>query len=288
MKEKEMSEKKVWFITGTSSGLGRALAEETLAKGDRVVLTARKPEVLQDLIEKYPDTARAVKLDITDLADVKNAVAEAIKEFGRIDVLVNNAGYALVGAIEEANDEQIKRQFETNVFGVLNVTRAVLPIMREQRSGHIVNIGSMVGFNAFPSLGYYSATKFTLEGLSEALAAEVAPHGIKTTIVEPGAFNTGYSSRALIFGENRLPEVYPSTAKMTGVFSQFDSTAAGDPRKAVRIIIEAVESENPPFRLPLGLDAYEAIEAKFEQVRQEISIWHDRAIKTSFDAAAAA
>jgi NAD(P)-dependent dehydrogenase (short-subunit alcohol dehydrogenase family) len=222
------------------------------------------------------------------LEDVKNAVGAAIKEFGRIDVLVNNAGYALVGAIEEANDEQIKRQFDTNVFGVLNVTREVLPILREQRSGHIVNIGSMVGFTAFPSFGYYSATKFTLEGLSGALAAEVAPLAIKTTIVEPGAFNTGYSSRALIFGENRLPDIYPSTAEMTGAFSQFDSTSAGDPYKAVRIIIEAVESENPPFHLPIGLDAYEAIEAKLERVRQEISIWRERAIKTSFDAAAAA
>jgi NAD(P)-dependent dehydrogenase (short-subunit alcohol dehydrogenase family) len=288
VKEKKMSEKKVWFITGTSSGLGRALAEETLAKGDRVVLTARRPEVLQDLIEKYPDTARAVKLDVTNSEDVKNAVGAAVKEFGRIDVVVNNAGYALVGAIEEATDEQIKRQFDTNVFGVLNVTREVLPILREQRSGHIVNIGSMVGFTAFPSFGYYSATKFTLEGLSEALAAEVAPHGIKTTIVEPGAFNTGYSSRALIFGDNRLPDIYPSTAAMTGAFSQFDSAAAGDPYKAVRIIIEAVESENPPFHLPLGLDAYEAIEAKLERVRQEISIWRARAIKTSFDAAVAA
>ncbi len=180
-----MSESKVWFITGTSSGFGKSLAEEVLAKGERVVATARKPEVLADLIEKYPETARAVKLDVNNLQEVKTAVSEAIKEFGRIDVLVNNAGYALVGAIEETTDEQIRRQFDTNVFGVLNVTREVLPVLREQKSGHIVNIGSVVGISAAPSMGIYSATKFALEGLSEALAAEVAPFGIKTMIVEP-------------------------------------------------------------------------------------------------------
>ena len=279
-----MSENKVWFITGTSSGFGRILAEEVLAKGDKVVATARKPEVLADLIKKYPDTARAVKLDVTDLEDAKNSVQEAIKEFGRIDVLVNNAGYFLGGAIEEATDEQIRRQFDTNVFGVVNVTREVLPILREQKSGHIVNIGSLVGFSAYPSLGYYSATKFALEGLSEALAAEVAPLGIKTMIVEPGPFYTGGIGHG-VFAENLLPEVYPSTTQLSETFEDFNATA-GDPTKAVKVIIEAVESENPPFRLPLGLPAFEAIEAKLEQVKQEISVWRARAIKTNFDAAA--
>jgi NAD(P)-dependent dehydrogenase (short-subunit alcohol dehydrogenase family) len=283
-----MHEKKVWFITGTSSGFGRALAEEVLAQGNKVIATARKPEVLHDLIEKYPETARAVKLDVTNLEEVQHSIQQALEEFGRIDVLVNNAGYGLVGAIEEASNEQVKRQFDTNVFGVLNVTREALPILRKQKYGHIVNIGSMVGFTAFPSFGYYSATKFALEGLSEALAAEVAPLGITTTIVEPGAFNTGYSSRALVYGENRLPEVYPSTEEMTGAFSHVDSRAVGDPLKAVRVIIEAVESENPPFRLPIGADAYETIEAKLERVKQEISVGRERATKTSFDAAVTA
>ena len=281
-----MSNNKVWFITGTSSGFGKALAEEVLTKGDKVVATARKPEVLQDLIEKYPETARAVKLDVTNLEDIKNSIREAIREFGRIDVLVNNAGYGLVGAIEEANIEQVKQQFDTNVFGAVNVIREALPVLRQQKSGYIVNISSLVGFSAFPSFGYYSATKFALEGLSEALAAEVAPHGIKTMIVEPGAFNTGYSSRAMSYGDNLLPEVYPSTEEMTAAFSQLDSTATGDPGKAVKIIIEAVESENPPFRLPIGLDAFEAIEAKLERVKEEIAVWRERATQTNFDAAA--
>ena len=281
-----MSEKKVWFITGTSSGFGRALAEEVLAKGDRVVATARKPEVLADLIEKCPATARAIKLDVTNTDDAKNAVAETIAEFGRIDVLVNNAGYALVGAIEESSDEQIRQQFETNLFGVLNVTRAALPVLREQQSGHIVNIGSVVGISANASMGIYSATKFALEGLSEALAGEVAAHGIKTTIVEPGPYSTnGFENAA--FAENPLAGVYPSIEQLTETFQEFKNIA-GDPVKAVRVIIEAVEAENPPFRLPLGSVAYEGIEAKLEQVKQEISTWRARAIDTNFDAAATA
>lgn len=281
-----MSENKVWFITGTSSGFGRALAEEVLAKGERVVATARKPEVLRDLIEKYPDTARAVKLDVSNTDDAKSAVREAVSEFGRIDVLVNNAGYVLGGAIEEASDRQIRQQFDTNFFGVLNVTREALPVMREQKSGHIVNISSTVGISAMPLLGIYSATKFALEGISEALAGELAAHNIKTMIVEPGPFSTnGFDSA--VFAENPLPEAYPSTAQFVETFQEFKSIA-GDPVKAVKIIIEAVESENPPFRLPLGLLSFEGIEAKLEQVKKEISVWRKRAIETNFDTAAAA
>ncbi|HVE56429.1 MAG TPA: oxidoreductase [Pyrinomonadaceae bacterium] len=283
-----MSEKKVWFITGTSSGFGRLLAEEVLAKGERVVATARKPEVLADLVEKYPETARTVKLDVTNPQDVKNSIEEAVKAFGRIDVVVNNAGYALVGAIEEAGNEQIKQQFDTNVFGAVNVIREALPVLRAQQSGHIVNIGSLVGISAFTSMGYYSATKFALEGLSEALAAEVAPHGIKTTVVEPGPFYTGFSQKGVTFGENLLPEAYPSTAGLTNAFSEFDGPTSGDPRKAVKIIVEAVESENPPFRLPLGQFAFDAIEAKLEQVKAEIAPWRTRAVQTEFDASATA
>jgi NAD(P)-dependent dehydrogenase (short-subunit alcohol dehydrogenase family) len=282
-----MSEKKVWFITGTSSGFGRLLAEEVLAKGERVVVTARKPEVLRDLIEKYPETARAVKLDVTNLDDAKNSVAEAVKSFGRIDVLVNNAGSALVGAVEEASAEQIKQQFDTNFFGVLNVTREALPILRRQKSGHMVNISSLVGFSALPLLGLYSASKFALEGLTESLAAEVAPFGIKTMIVEPGPYKTGFADRGLNFGENELPEVYASKEKFANDFDDINNLA-DDPVKAVKIIVEAVESENPPFRLPLGLMAFEGIEAKLEQVKEEISVWRTRAINTKFDVAATA
>ena len=281
-----MSNNKVWFITGTSSGFGRALAEEVLAKGDKVVATARKPEVLQDLIEKYPETARAVKLDVTNLEDAKNSIQQAVKEFGRIDVLVNNAGYVLVGAIEESSDEQTRRQFDTNVFGVLNVTREALPVLRAQKSGQIVNISSLVGISAMPLLGIYSATKFALEGISEALAGELAAHNIKTMIVEPGPFSTDGFGNA-VFAENSVPEAYPSAAQNVETFDEFKNIA-GDPVKAVRVIIEAVESENPPFRLPLGAIAFDGIEAKLERVKQEISVWRARAIETNFDAVATA
>lgn len=282
-----MSESKVWFITGTSSGFGRLLAEEVLAKGGKVVATARKPEVLHDLVEKYPETARALKLDVTKESDAKNAISEAVKKFGRIDVLVNNAGYALIGAVEEASAEQARQQFDTNFFGVLNVTREALPILREQKSGHIVNISSLVGFSAYPLLGLYSASKFALEGVTESLAAEVAPFGIRTILVEPGPYKTGFADRGLNFGENELPEVYASKEKFAEDFSHLNEIA-DDPRKAVKIIIEAVESENPPFRLPLGSFAFEGIEAKLEQVKQEISTWREKAIQTNFDAAATA
>lgn len=282
-----MSESKVWFITGTSSGFGRLLAEEILAKGNRVVATARKLEVLQDLVEKYPETARAIKLDVTKESDAKNAISEAVKEFGRIDVLVNNAGSALVGAVEEASAEQVRQQFDTNFFGVLNVTREALPILRRQKSGHIVNISSLVGVVGLPLLGLYSASKFALEGVTESLAAEVAPFGIKTMIVEPGPYKTGFADRGLNYGENELPEVYASKEKFAKDFDDLNNLA-DDPRKAVKIIIEAVESENPPFRLPLGSFAFEGIEAKLDQMKQEIATWREKAIQTKFDSAVAA
>ncbi len=281
-----MSENKVWFITGASSGFGRNLTEEVLANGGKVVATARKPEVLQDLIEKYPETARAVKLDVTNLDDVKNSVAEAVKEFGRIDILVNNAGYGLVGAVEETSEEQARHQFDTNFFGVFNLVREVLPILREQKSGYIVNFSSLTGISGYPSFGLYSASKFALEGLSEALAVELAPFGVKTMVVEPGPFSTNALENTVL-AENPIAQVYPSVEQLTETFDDFRN-ASGDPRKAVRVIIEAVESDNPPFRLPLGSFAYDGIEAKLESVKQDVSVWRERAIQTNFDVAAGA
>lgn len=178
---------KVWLITGSSTGFGRSLTEAVLKKGDRVIATARKPEQLDDLVAKYPDTAKAVRLDVTNPQEVHNAVNAAIDAFGRIDVLINNAGYGTVGAIEEVSDEAIRRQFDTNVFGALEMMRTVLPIMRQQRSGHILNVSSVGGFVSFGATGIYCATKFALEALSEALAKKVAALGIKVTIIEPGA-----------------------------------------------------------------------------------------------------
>jgi NAD(P)-dependent dehydrogenase (short-subunit alcohol dehydrogenase family) len=278
-----MSDKKVWFITGSSTGFGRELAEELLEQGFRVVATARKPEVLNDLTEKYAETARVVKLDVTNPEEVRAAIDEAISEFGRIDVLVNNAGYGSMGAIEEFEDAQIRRQFETNFFGAVDIIRAVLPLLREQKSGHIINFSSVGGFVSFPSAGIYCASKFALEAVTESLAGELALHNIKATIIEPGAFRTKFNGGALDIAKNEQPEIYPTTQQFAGWLKDSDGKQPGDPRKAVKAIIQMVESENPPLRLPLGEDAITAIEAKLESVRQDIAPWREVGADTAFE-----
>lgn len=277
-----MSSKKVWFITGSSTGFGRELAEELLEQGHKVVATARKTEAVQDFVEKYPDTARAVRLDVTKPEEVRAALDEAVKEFGRIDVLVNNAGYGLIGAIEEPSDEQIRQQIETNVFGVINVLRAALPILREQKGGHILNLSSVGGFVSFPSSGYYTASKFAVEALSEALAAEAAHHGVKVTIVEPGAFRTDFNGRSLGVPANQMPE-YPSTQQFLGWLEEMNGKQPGDPRKAAQAMIKITEVENPPLRLILGEDAITTIEAELEKVKQDIAPWRELGVKTTFE-----
>ncbi len=187
----------VWFITGCSTGFGRDLAKLVLEKGWRAVVTARNPDTVQDFNTAYPDRALALKLDVTDPAQVAEAVKKAESSFGRIDVLVNNAGFGYLAAIEEGEDSEVRAMFETNVFGLAAMTRAVLPGMRQRRSGHIVNISSMAGLVGFPGVGYYNATKFAVEGLSEALAKEVEPLGIKVLVVEPGPFRTDWAGRSL-------------------------------------------------------------------------------------------
>ena len=277
-----MSKKKVWLITGSSTGLGRALTEELLAQGYKVAATARKPEVLRDLVEKYPDAAFAVKLDVTKPDEVRLAAAKTIEKFGRIDVVVNNAGYGLIGAIEEAGDEQIRQQFETNVFGALDVMRAVLPQMREQKSGHILNLSSVGGFLAFSSTGFYSATKFAVEALSEALSKETESHGIKVTIVEPGAFRTDFNGRSLTVAENRM-SAYSSTQRFLDWLREMDGNQPGDPRKAAQAMIKAVESKNPPMRLLLGDDAIQAVESKIENIKADITVSQKIGIDTNFE-----
>ena len=278
-----VGDKKVWFITGSSTGFGRELAEEALAQGHRVVATARRPEVLRELTERYPETARAVRLDVTKPEEVRAAVGEAVKEFGRIDVVVNNAGYGSIGALEEFTDEQLRRQFETNFFGAVDVTRAVLPLLREQKRGHVVNISSVGGFASFPSFGPYCASKFALEAISESLAAEVAAHGIKVTVVEPGAFRTAIGG-ATDIAANRISD-YQSTEQVLGWFKEIDGKQPGDPRKAARAIIKAVESESPPLRLPLGEDAITTIEGKLETVKGEIARWREVGTGTAYEGA---
>jgi NAD(P)-dependent dehydrogenase (short-subunit alcohol dehydrogenase family) len=278
------NESRVWFITGSSTGFGRELAEEALAQGHRVVATARRPEALDDLVQKYPQTARAVRLDVTKPEEVRAAVDEAVKAFGRIDVLVNNAGYGLIGALEEVSDEQLRRQFETNFFGAASVLRAALPVLRRQRSGHVLNFSSVGGFVSFPAASPYTATKFALEALSESLAQEVAHLGVKVTIVEPGAFRTDFNGRSLDAPQNRIAD-YAATEQFLNWLRANDGQQPGDPRKAARAVIKAVESANPPLRLPLGADAVGAIEAKLEAVKKEIGEWRQVAVDTAYEGA---
>jgi NAD(P)-dependent dehydrogenase (short-subunit alcohol dehydrogenase family) len=268
---------RVWFITGSSGGLGRALAEAVLARGERAAVTARTPERVRDLIERYPAQALVLELNVINREQVRKAVAQAADSFGRIDVLVNNAAYGQLGAIEELDDAQIRRQFETNVFGLFDVTRVVLPVMRRARRGHIINMSSVGGFAGQAWLGAYNASKFAVEGFSEALAQELAPEGIKVTIVEPGRFKTDWSGR--------FPAVVPTdVADSAPPAGTGGATGAGpgDPARAAEAIIAAVDAEVSPLRLVLGADALAGIRAKLAAVSAEISTWEPVSVDTGF------
>ncbi|MGW7088929.1 oxidoreductase [Streptomyces sp. NPDC054871] len=260
---------KVWFITGTSTGLGRALAHEVIAAGERLVATARDTSPLDDLISAAPDRVRAVPLDVTDPAAVDDAVATALKEFGRIDVLVNNAGYAMRGAVEELSDAELRHQFDTNVFGAMDVTRKVLPTMRAQRSGCIVQMSSVGGVMATLGGTAYAGTKFALEGLSEGLAAEVAHLGIHVVIVEPGPFRTDFGGRSVRFADpiEDYRSVLDPAKKQ---FLAMHGTQPGDPARAARAIITATRMEKPPLRLPLGANAVDRIRERLQLRLDEV------------------
>lgn len=277
---------RVWLITGSSSGFGRAIAQAVLDRGEKVVVTARNPQHVEDIQTKYPDRALAVQLDVTQPAQVKAAVETAIAKFGRIDVLVNNAGYGTMGALEELSDEATRRQFETNVFGALNMMRAVLPSMRQHRSGYILNLSSVGGFVSFPGAGIYCATKFALEALSEALVKEVEALGIKIIIVEPGAFRTDFNGRSLVLADTQIADYEPIVGGFRQWLQDMDGKQPGDPVKAAEAMIQAVNSDNPPLRLALGADAVDAIETKLESVKAEMEAWKDVAVNTAYEGAA--
>ncbi len=262
--------KPVWFITGCSTGFGRELAKILLERGDRVVATARDASRVAGLAAAHPNTALALALDVARPAEIEAAVNAAMARFGRIDVLVNNAGYGYLAAIEEGEDDEVRAMFETNVFGLAQMTRALLPLMRAQGSGFVVNISSLGGIVGGPGLGYYNATKFAVEGLSEALAKETAPLGIKVLIVEPGPFRTDWAGRSLKTPKRPI-EAYAETAIARRKMAQTRSgRQPGDPVRAARAIIEAVESPSPPLRLVLGAIALETVRAKLESQRQEL------------------
>lgn len=274
-------ERRVWFVTGASTGLGHGLARAIVDHGDRLVATARDRSAVSDLIELAPDRVRAVRLDVTRPEQIATAVDEARWEFGRIDVAVNNAGYGLIGAFEDLDDVDLRDQLETNVFGALAVSRAVLPLMRRQRAGHLVQMSSVNGVVPGPGGSAYVMSKFALEGFSEALAAEVAHLGIRVTIVEPGAFRTDFNGRSLRWAASSDPYaglVDPARE----AFQAGYGTQPGDPYRAGQAIIAAVESADPPLRLPLGPDAFDDIRAYLEQRLEELAALEPVGAGTSF------
>jgi NAD(P)-dependent dehydrogenase (short-subunit alcohol dehydrogenase family) len=262
----------VWFITGASRGLGAALVREALSRGHQVVATARNADDVRKAFPDADDALLAVAADVTDEQQLHDATAAAVARFGRIDVLVNNAGRGLLSAVEEASDAAARAVFDVNVFGVLNTLRAVLPTLRAQRSGHVLNVSSVGGFTTAPGWGLYAATKFALEGISEALSRELAPLGVSVTIVEPGGFRTDFLDDSSLHAEPATIDDYRQTA---GATRDFVPTAnhgqQGDPLKLAAVLADLAESDDPPLRIQLGSDSVARVEAKLDFMRAELN-----------------
>lgn len=274
---------KVYLITGTSSGFGRALAEVVLARGDSAVVTARRTETLVDLVERYPDTALAVKLDVTNEEDRKAAIRATMDRFGRLDVLVNNAGQGSLGAVEEFSSEQIRSHFEVNTFGVIEMTRAALPVFRQQQSGHILCLTSVGGIVSIGGFSLYCATKYAVEGFAEGLRDEVKGLGIKVTIVEPGAFRTEFAGDANMRPATEIEDYAAVVEPLKAYLYGNDGKQPGDPHKAASAMVEVVESDLPPLRLLLGADAYGVWEQKSAEREADFSAWREVGLATAFE-----
>ncbi|RYF90902.1 MAG: oxidoreductase [Chitinophagaceae bacterium] len=269
---------KVWFITGCSTGFGRHLAQEALAKGDKVAVTARNINDVKDLTDQYANTAFAITLDVTKEEQVKEAVKKAIDQFGKIDVLVNNAGIGYFGAIEESEEEQVRRMFEINFFGLAAVTKEVLPHLRQQRSGHIINISSIGGSVAFPGVGMYNATKFAVTGYSEALAKELAPLGIKVTVIAPSGFRTDWAGRSANDSKIKIEDYQTTAHTNQGNIRGYSGNQPGDPVRAAQAIIKITETVNPPVRLFLGAGALKGIKNKIEEITRDVDAWEETTV----------
>jgi NAD(P)-dependent dehydrogenase (short-subunit alcohol dehydrogenase family) len=269
-----------WLITGCSTGLGRALAQAVLARGHNAVVTARNVTTVEDIAAAHPDTALALPLDVTDRAQITSAVEQAKARFGGIDVLVNNAGYGYRAAVEEADDADIRQLFDTNVFGTVDMVKAVLPDMRAQRSGSIVNISSIGARIKQAGSGYYAATKSAVEGLSGSLHKELQPLGINVTVVEPGAFRTDFAGRSLTQSAKPIADYAETAGKRRKENDTMHGTQTGDPAKAAEAIIAIAASPNPPSLLVLGTDAFGAFAAVADAERAEVDAWRDLSLST--------
>jgi short-subunit dehydrogenase len=279
MEESKLS--RVWFITGTSTGFGYLLAEEALKRGERVIATARDVSKLSRLARQYPDRIHTFRLDVTNQNEITSIAQQGITAFGHVDILVNNAGYAMNGAIEEVSEDEFEPMFQTNIYGVIRVTRAFLPHFRQRRSGHIFNLSSISGLIGSSGWGFYNATKFAVEGFSEALAEEVKPLGVHVTVVEPGPFRTDFLGRSGKLARRQLPDYAATAGKAREYLKTQSGKQPGDPQKAVQAIITAANSAKPPLHLILGRVALTRFRHKLSDWHEEIAAWES--VTTSVD-----
>ncbi|MGA5824335.1 oxidoreductase [Kitasatospora sp. NPDC094028] len=286
MTEHQETAGRVWLITGANSGFGQAIAEAAIAAGDTVVAAARRPETLSGLVAAHPGRVVPVRLDVTDQAQIAAAVEETLARFGRVDVLVNNAGRGVIGAVEESTDGELRDLMELHFFGPAALTRAVLPHMRARGSGAVVQMSSMGGRFSFPGVGAYSATKFALEGLSEALAKEVAGFGIKVLIVEPGAFRTGFAGGGALAHSAPIEAYEPIVGPVRTGLPDSDGKQPGDPVKAAEAILAALAAEPTPLRLALGSDSVDGVLGNLDGAREELRAWEAVGRGTDFPAGA--
>jgi len=280
----QQKQSSVWFITGCSTGFGRELARIVVARGFRAVVTARDSKQVTDIVAGHEDRALALRLDVTDPAQVAESVRRAEERFGRIDVLVNNAGIGYFAAVEESDEADVRRMFEIDFFGLASMTRAVLPGMRKRRSGHIVNIASIAGLAAYPSLGYYCAAKFAVEGLSEVLAEEVRPLGIKVTLVEPSDFRTDWAGRSANEASVEIADYTATAGAVRRQLHELSGKQPGDPVRAANAIIQAVEAPNPPLHLLLGKDALRMAREQLDALRRDFDTWQNVTVGADFPA----
>jgi short-subunit dehydrogenase len=276
------TQNKVWFITGVSTGFGRQLAAEAAKLGNTVIGTVRKQEQLEEVNALVKEKTFGYLLDVNDHTQVNEVITAVLQKFGKIDVLVNNAGYGLTAAVEEASMDEVRAQMETNFFGALAVTQAVLPIMRKQKSGHIIQISSQAGVSANPALGIYNASKFALEGFSEALYKEVLPLGIKVTLVEPGPFRTAWAGASMKFAAKHIADYDETAGKIKQMLANINGNQPGDPVAGAHSIIKVVESDNPPLRLALGKIAVETLRKKADWIKQEVDAWEQVSVDADF------
>ena len=273
----------VWLITGCSTGFGRELAKLVLERGWRAVVTARDPSKVKDIAEAHGDRALVLPLDVTNRQQIDDVVTQARQRFGRIDALVNNAGYGYLAAIEEGEDDEVRAMFETNVFGLVDMTKAVLPIMREQHSGLIVNVSSIGGITSFAATGYYHATKYAVEGLSESLATEVKPLGIDVLIVEPGPFRTDFLGGSLVVTAKILPDYKETAGQTRAAAATRHGNQPGDPALAADAIVKSVTAPKPPLHLILGGFAYDRFKTKLDAFKLEMETWRETTVGTDYN-----